>query len=279
MGSLTTLLFTFTGRVNRAKYWLALAIYLAITVLLIAIGLIMFGNSLLAIGDEETDDIVVGLLSRGIGFTLIVLVVYIPMVISGFMVGIKRLHDRDKSGWWLLVFYVLPGVLSTIGESLAAGWIFSLASFASLALGARRARLPARHCRAKPIRARSACFITGETCANSSCSRLRCCSPRQQPSPIRQANIASRAPTRAAAAPIGARSALRRPARPIASCGTSRASAISAPASATRTSLRFPTGPATRPALPSMAKKAAAGSASGPIRAAGTWAPNAGGGQ
>jgi len=131
MGSLTTLLFTYTGRINRAKYWLALAIYLAITVLLIAIGLIMFGSSLLAIGDEETDDIVVGLLSRGIGFTLIVLVVYIPMVISGFMIGIKRLHDRDKSGWWLLVFYVLPGVLNMIGESLAAGGlIFSLASLA-----------------------------------------------------------------------------------------------------------------------------------------------------
>ena len=131
MGSLTTLLFTFAGRANRAKYWLALVIYLAVTVLLIAIGLIMFGNSLLAIGDEETDDMIVGLLSRGIGFTLIVLVVYIPMVISGFMVGIKRLHDRDKSGWWLLVFYVLPGVLSMIGDNLAAGsLIFTLASFA-----------------------------------------------------------------------------------------------------------------------------------------------------
>ena len=131
MGSFTTLLFTFTGRINRAKYWLALVIYLAITVVLIAIGLIMFGNSLLAIGDEETDELVVGLLSRGIGFTLIVLVVYIPMVISGFMVGIKRLHDRDKSGWWLLVFYVLPGVLSTIGDSLATGGlIFAVASFA-----------------------------------------------------------------------------------------------------------------------------------------------------
>ena len=131
MGSLTALLFTYSGRINRAKYWLAVVIYLGITVLLIAIGLIMFGNSLLAISDEETDEIAVGLLSRGIGFTLIVLVVYIPMVISGFMVGIKRLHDRDKSGWWLLVFYVLPGVLSTIGDNLAAGGlIFALASFA-----------------------------------------------------------------------------------------------------------------------------------------------------
>ena len=130
MGSLTALLFTFTGRINRAKYWLAVVIYLAITILLIAIGLILFGDSLLAIDDEAADDIAAGLLSRGVGFTLIVLVVYIPMVISGFMVGIKRLHDRDKSGWWLLVFYVLPGLLNMIGETLAAGWIFALASFA-----------------------------------------------------------------------------------------------------------------------------------------------------
>jgi uncharacterized membrane protein YhaH (DUF805 family) len=130
MGSLTALLFTFTGRINRAKYWLAVAIYLAITILLIAVGLILFGDSLLAIDDEAADEIAAGLLSRGLGFTLIVLVVYIPMVISGFMVGIKRLHDRDKSGWWLLVFYVLPGLLNMIGESLSAGWIFALASFA-----------------------------------------------------------------------------------------------------------------------------------------------------
>jgi uncharacterized membrane protein YhaH (DUF805 family) len=103
MGSITALLFTVTGRINRAKYWLAVVIYLAITILLIAIGLIMFGDSLLAIDDEAADEIAAGLLSRGVGFVLIVLVVYIPMVISGFMVGIKRLHDRDKSGWWALM--------------------------------------------------------------------------------------------------------------------------------------------------------------------------------
>jgi uncharacterized membrane protein YhaH (DUF805 family) len=26
-------------------------------------------------------------------------------------VGIKRLHDRDKSGWWLLLFYLVPYLL------------------------------------------------------------------------------------------------------------------------------------------------------------------------
>jgi uncharacterized membrane protein YhaH (DUF805 family) len=131
MGSLTALLFTYSGRINRAKYWLAIAIYLAVTVLLIAIGFIMAGNTLLALEGDATEDMVMGLVSRSIGFTLIVLVVYIPMVISGFMVGIKRLHDRDKSGWWLLVFYVLPGVLSGVGDSLdTGGFLFGLASFA-----------------------------------------------------------------------------------------------------------------------------------------------------
>ena len=73
------LLFGFSGRINRAKYWLAAVIYLV--VMLIA-------------------------------------------------VGIKRLHDRDKSGWWLLVFYLLPGVLSGLADKVGLQVILSLASFA-----------------------------------------------------------------------------------------------------------------------------------------------------
>src|SRR5438874_595559 len=43
------------------------------------------------------------------------IVIYIPMFISGLAVGIKRLHDRDKSGWWMLVFYGIPAVLGIVG--------------------------------------------------------------------------------------------------------------------------------------------------------------------
>jgi uncharacterized membrane protein YhaH (DUF805 family) len=51
----------------------------------------------------------------------------IPM----FMIAIKRLHDRDKSGWWTLVFYVLPGILSGLGEgSEPAAGFFALAAAA-----------------------------------------------------------------------------------------------------------------------------------------------------
>jgi uncharacterized membrane protein YhaH (DUF805 family) len=51
--------------------------------------------------------------------------------ISGIAVAIKRLHDRDKSGWWLLLFYFAPvvligigtllGVASVLGESAGGG--------------------------------------------------------------------------------------------------------------------------------------------------------------
>jgi len=33
-------------------------------------------------------------------------------------VGSKRLHDRNKNGWWLLVFWLLPFVLFCGGFSI-----------------------------------------------------------------------------------------------------------------------------------------------------------------
>jgi uncharacterized membrane protein YhaH (DUF805 family) len=127
---LKTLLFTYSGRINRGKFWLATAIYFAIMIVVIAVGFIMVGNSLLIAADEEAADIAAGVISKGIGYVLILLVIYVPMVISGVMVGIKRLHDRDKSGWWLLVFYLLPAVLGWLSDSISGGVILSLASLA-----------------------------------------------------------------------------------------------------------------------------------------------------
>src|ERR1051326_6364233 len=95
---LTTLLFSFQGRINRAKYWLGVLIYFGVAIILALLGFLM-GH----------------LPGVGILYTIIAAVVYIAMLVSGIAVGIKRLHDRAKSGWWLLVFYVLPTVIMLIG--------------------------------------------------------------------------------------------------------------------------------------------------------------------
>jgi uncharacterized membrane protein YhaH (DUF805 family) len=105
---LPQLLLGFSGRTNRAKYWIAACIYLAVT--LIA-GLLFF------------------ILGLGVLFYIVVAALYLAMVISGIAVGIKRLHDRDKSGWWLLLFYVAPGILGGIGAAVGNWhWLFDVPS-------------------------------------------------------------------------------------------------------------------------------------------------------
>jgi uncharacterized membrane protein YhaH (DUF805 family) len=130
MQNIVSLLTTFRGRIGRGQYWTAVAIYIAISIVLIALGFIMFGNSILALSGEDSDGVIAGLVSKGIGFFLILVLVYIPMMISGIFVGIKRLHDRNKSGWWLLLFYFGPMVLGWIGSAIGPEWLFSLAGFA-----------------------------------------------------------------------------------------------------------------------------------------------------
>lgn len=117
---LGTMLFSFQGRINRAKYWLAVLIYFGVAIVLALLGFL--------IGHIP---------GVGILYSIIALVVYIAMLVSGIAVGIKRLHDRAKPGWWLLVFYVLPTVLMLIGTllswgagSMAISGLFSLIALA-----------------------------------------------------------------------------------------------------------------------------------------------------
>jgi uncharacterized membrane protein YhaH (DUF805 family) len=108
----TNLLFGFGGRINRAKYWLAVLLWMIAWGVALAI-LFAFGSSYFypAIG-------------------LIILIGILGLV-SGIAVGIKRLHDRNKSGWWLLLFYLLPAILQQIAPHVGpSGFIFSIAGFA-----------------------------------------------------------------------------------------------------------------------------------------------------
>jgi uncharacterized membrane protein YhaH (DUF805 family) len=101
--------FSFKGRINRAKYWLVLLVSSAIFVTVV---LIAFAAQSWALG------ILAGLL-------------LIPTLVSSLAVAVKRLHDREKNAWWLLVFYLLPALLDGIANVTGdASLVFSLASFA-----------------------------------------------------------------------------------------------------------------------------------------------------
>ena len=91
------LLFGFQGRINRAKWWLAVLVYFIVSIIVNIIG---FATNYSTI------------------FTILNLVVSIGMLVSSIAVGIKRLHDRNKPGWWLVIFYVVPGLLFGIGITM-----------------------------------------------------------------------------------------------------------------------------------------------------------------
>ena len=89
-----TLFFGFKGRINRAKWWLAVLIYFVI-------GLIL--------------QIIVQAVEESFAVNTLNLIVNVALFISALAVGSKCLHDRDKSGWWLLLLYITPTVLIMIG--------------------------------------------------------------------------------------------------------------------------------------------------------------------
>lgn len=78
------LLFAFDGRINRAKFWLAYAILWIVSVVIIGAVVAMDSSFGYFIGA----------------------VFYIGLIWVGLAVNIKRWHDRDKSGWWVLIAFI-----------------------------------------------------------------------------------------------------------------------------------------------------------------------------
>jgi|ERR1700730_3903459 uncharacterized membrane protein YhaH (DUF805 family) len=86
------LLFSFDGRVNRATYW---SVLLAV----LFIDSVAFG----AVGEFELfDGDTIAVEHKGPSRFWAVLVV-LPSLWVGLVVSVKRWHDRNKSGWWILV--------------------------------------------------------------------------------------------------------------------------------------------------------------------------------
>jgi uncharacterized membrane protein YhaH (DUF805 family) len=75
----------FEGRARRTEYWMFALINVAIL-------------------------IVLSLISRAIGNSILYTIYALAVFLPGLAVAVRRLHDTDKSGWWLLI-----GLIPIIG--------------------------------------------------------------------------------------------------------------------------------------------------------------------
>lgn len=101
---------TFSGRASRSEYW-----YFSLFVTLVAV--ILGGMGALLLGPDPDNPSAASLvLFIGVG------VFYLAMFLPLIGVGVRRLHDRNMSGWWFLGFLVL-------GSIPFVGFLFSIAWF------------------------------------------------------------------------------------------------------------------------------------------------------
>jgi uncharacterized membrane protein YhaH (DUF805 family) len=92
------LLFSFQGRINRAKFWM---VHVGILVVEIVVVLLLGGGAVLATGDYEQAMVMFTGAGGIVWLILMVVVLWISLAI-----GVKRWHDRNKSGWWILIILV-----------------------------------------------------------------------------------------------------------------------------------------------------------------------------
>ena len=97
-----SLLFSFDGRVNRAKFWLVLIATDVVFFVLLGILMAATGMSM----DVSADGSMPSMGGGGIVGGLIALVLFVAAMWIGLAMGVKRYHDRNKSGWWVLIAFV-----------------------------------------------------------------------------------------------------------------------------------------------------------------------------
>lgn len=92
-----TLFFTTGGRIGRRQFIAAVVAYVCVTVLALFLGVLLLTSTSTSAP-----------LMLYVGANILVSLVFF----SSLTVTIKRLHDRDKSGWWAVPLVLLPGLLN-----------------------------------------------------------------------------------------------------------------------------------------------------------------------
>lgn len=125
----------FSGRSRRKEYWLFfLGVLLLYSALLILMLVLLGGAVLSAIqGNASSDSMgaVLGQSIMGIGVAFLIVLVWWALLIPSLAVGVRRLHDIDRTGWWLMLGYgpwILGEVLAPAAQSETLADIFILGS-------------------------------------------------------------------------------------------------------------------------------------------------------
>ncbi|MCA6115515.1 DUF805 domain-containing protein [Bradyrhizobium sp. WSM 1738] len=123
----TWYLFRFDGRINRAKLWLAglvmLGSMMLVGAVIAALQSRFGGPTSFSLGTKDLFRLVDPEVYRTLQLAdlprLLIKLVGASLLLWVYLAtSIKRLHDRDKSGWWMVPFFVLPGLYNEFADRM-----------------------------------------------------------------------------------------------------------------------------------------------------------------
>ena len=124
--------YAFSGRTNRTGFW-TVSITWAVIAEVMDVIWAKSGAAESQVGESK--------------LVAAAVVLFAVPLLSLIAVGITRLHDRNKSGWWLLLFYLAPPVMQTFAalndiDSAVMVWLMVISGvltlWALVELGCRR---------------------------------------------------------------------------------------------------------------------------------------------
>jgi uncharacterized membrane protein YhaH (DUF805 family) len=120
-------LFSFEGRINRARFLLAGLVIFCWMIFLIflfaCVSALLGGPKSFHVGGDEIfallDPATWRALTRADVATALMHAIGTPLFLWVFLAAsVKRLHDRDKSGWWIVPFFFMPGLYNQFEDRL-----------------------------------------------------------------------------------------------------------------------------------------------------------------
>ena len=110
----------FSGRSRRKEYWMytlgVVILFIVLSILMVITG----GSAIMAAASNPAAS--GGALAAMGVFGIIILVVSLALIIPSLAVGVRRLHDIDRTGWWLALpigIAVLTGLVGSSSATLA----------------------------------------------------------------------------------------------------------------------------------------------------------------
>src|SRR5271169_2483802 len=114
--------FQFRGRVGRRQYWILTLLYLIAWALGTAILV-----TLAALNYNPPDDTITNITFVGFVLLGIAMIAFVVVIVMGIAsTGVRRLHDRCKTGYWLVLYYLLPSMIVKNAGLDTVGLIFGL---------------------------------------------------------------------------------------------------------------------------------------------------------